>query len=191
MQFLKRLIVLVALSLFVSSCMDVATTSAQAIYNRHSLQKNLTDQIITLKIYRGFDRQNPAFRDTNITVATLNREVLLAGQVPHQWQKDLADKVAREVPNVKRVFNYIHVSNPSSPLTRVSDAWITGKIKSRLLMSEDLDATQIKVVTENGQVFLMGMLFRDEANTAMDIAKHTYGVQNVVKMFSILEVVPS
>lgn len=188
MLFIRQVLSCILLSICLSGCMDVATTGAQMIYNRHALQKNLTDQVITMRIYREFDRHNPSFRNVNVAVSALNQEVLLTGQVPLAWQKALAGKIASNVDNVKHVYNFIRIANPSSSLTRVSDAWITGKVKSSMMMSEDFDATHIKVITENGTVYLMGMLFADEAKAAIDIARHTYGVQAVVTLFTIIKI---
>lgn len=169
-----------------SSCMDVATTGASAFYNRHSWQKNINDQLITLRTYRSLYDTTKEFKDANITVAALNGEVLLAGQVPKQWQIQRAEMLTKRIPNVLKVHNYLSIASPSSSITRVSDTWITAKVKSHMMLSEDFDATQLKVITENGTVYIMGMLFEDEANSAVEIAKNTFGVQNVVKVFSIL-----
>lgn len=188
MGFIRSLCIFAFLLFCLTGCFDVATTGAQAIYNRHAIQKNITDQIITVSIYRGFDRHNPAFKHVNISVATLHQEVLLTGQVPYAWQKQLAGRIANGVPDVKHVYNFIRIANPSSSLTRVSDTWITSKVKSQMMMSDEFDATQIKVTTENGTVYLMGMLFADEAKAAIEIARHTYGVQSVVTMFSIIAI---
>lgn len=169
-----------------SACMDVATTGASAIYNRHAWQKNINDQLITLRTYRSLFDTTKDFKDSNITVAALNGEVLLAGQVPQEWQKHRAEQLTKRIPNVLEVHNYLTIASPSSSITRVSDTWITTKVKSHMMLSEDFDATQLKVITENGTVYIMGMLFEDEAKSAVEIAKNTYGVQDVVKVFSIL-----
>ncbi len=172
-------------------CMNAAMTGAQAIYNRHSIQKNLTDQYITLQAFNRINNANNHFKGANISVATYNSEVLLAGQAPHEWQKSEAESIVKQIPEVERVHDTISIANPSSTLTRISDTWITTKIKAKLMASADVDVTQVKVVTENGVVYLMGILLPDEAQAAMELAKKTDGVANVVNLFSYIKIIRS
>lgn len=170
------------------ACMNVATTGVQAVYNQHSLKKSLNDQVINMQAFQALHHRSDQFQNANITVTTYNGEVLLAGQVPQAWQKARAEKLIKAIPNVKEVYNLVVVSSPSSTLTRMSDAWITAKVKAKLIASEDVDATQVKVVTENGTVFLMGTLLPDQAEAAVDLASDTFGVLSVVKVFSYITI---
>lgn len=180
------LLILLAMSL--SSCMNIATTGAQAIYNRRSLEKTWNDQYITMQANQALNYKTNQFKDANISISTYNNEVLLAGQVPEAWQKVKAEQIVKAIPDVKEVYNSITVAGPTSPLTRISDAWLTTKVKGKLIASNDVDATQIKVVTENGTVYLMGIVPPEEAVAAMDIANETEGVQKVVKLFSYMRI---
>jgi osmotically-inducible protein OsmY len=168
---------------FLQGCADVAMSGAQAVYNRHSIQKNLSDQYITMQAFQALHHKTDKFKNTNIAISTFNSDVLLAGQVPEQWQKAKAEQIVKTIPDVNQVYNLLSISNPSSTLTRISDAWITAKVKAKLLASGDVDATQIKVVTENGTVYLMGILKPEEAQAAVDVASTTDGVESVVKVF--------
>lgn len=175
-------------ALLCQGCVNVATTGAQAVYNRQSLQKNWKDQYTTMRINQALYYKTNHFKDTNISIATLDGEVLLAGQVPESWQKQEAERLASQVPDVKHVYNLVTIASPSSTLTRISDTWITGKVKAKMLASDDLDATQVKVVTENGNVYLMGTLKPEEAEAAVELASETEGVKSVVKMFSYITI---
>jgi len=174
--------------IFLQGCVDVATTGAQAIYNRHSITKNVSDQYITLQAYKALYIKTDQFKNTNIAISTYNGEVLLAGQVPLSWQKNKAEQIVKQVPEIKSIYNLVKVKSPSSSLTRISDAWITAKVKAKLMASDDVDATQIKVVTENGTVYLMGVLMPAQATAAVDLASNTDGVQSVVKIFSYMNI---
>ena len=177
---------------FVQGCAematDVAMTGAQAVYNQRSLQKKWKDQYISMQAFKALDIDDTRFKNTNIAIATFNGEVLLAGQAPTSWQRAEAERLIKQIPDVTKIYNLIIVSTPSSTLTRISDAWITAKVKAQMIASADVDATQIKVVTENGTVYLMGMLLPSEANAAVDIARSTDGVEQVVKMFTYLRI---
>ena len=98
------------------------------------------------------------------------------------YKQTLAELVAN-VPNVRKVYNEMQVSGPRSALTSMSDSTITTKIKTSLLTESDFPSSQVKVVTENGEVFLMGLISRAQAARATDIARSTGGVQKVVQLF--------
>ncbi len=191
-RIVQCVIALLINTLFLAGCTDMATnvavTGAQAVYNQHSLQKQWEDQYISMQAFRALDVDDTRFKNANISIATFNNEVLLAGQTPYAWQRAMAEDRVKQIPDVKRVYNLITVSSPSSPLTRMSDAWITAKIKAKLIASSDVDATQVKVVTENGTVYLMGILLPSEAQAAVDLARTTDGVERVVKVFSYLRI---
>lgn len=180
--------IILALFALTQGCVNVATTGAQAVYNHHSIEKNLRDNYLTMQAYHALYIDNDEFKNTNIAISTYHEEMLLAGQVPNAWQRIQAEKEIREAADPKIIYNLISVRPPTSALKRVSDTWITTKIKTKLIASRDIDVTQIKVVTENGTVYLMGVLLPEQAQAAVDVASNTAGVQNVVKIFSYMKI---
>jgi len=186
-KILKTLIVVFCLC-SLQGCMNVATTSAQAVYNHHSIQKTFKDQVISMRANQALHYTSHDFQNANLVVATHDREVLLTGQAPEAWQKTRAEEIIRKIPDVKTVYNLVSIASPSSILTRMSDTWITGKVKASLIASDKIDPTQVKVVTENGTVYLMGVLKPEEANEAVELARTTEGVQKVVKIFSYIHI---
>lgn len=183
-----KAILFLSLMFLLSACSQVAVTGAQAVYNRHSLQKEWDDQYITMQAYKALKIDTDAFKDANISISTFHHEVLLAGQAPQSWQKEKAEQIVQGIPNISHIYNLVIVSNPSSSLKRISDAWITGKVKAKLIASSDVDASEVKVVTENGTVFLMGYLSPGAADAAVDIASNTDGVERVIKIFSYITI---
>jgi osmotically-inducible protein OsmY len=181
------LIILVS-TMSLQSCMSVATSGAQAVYNRHHIEDNLKDQYMTMQAYKALYRDTRQFKNTNIIVSTYHREVLLAGQAPARWQKTRAEEIIKKIPDIENLYNLVDVQSPSSSLTRVSDTWITAKIKAKFLASNDMDGSLVKVITENGTVFLMGVVLPEHAAEAVDLARNTDGVQRVVKIFSYMKI---
>ncbi len=88
--------------------------------------------------------------------------------------------------NVRKVHNELTVAGKTTLLSRTNDSWLTTKVKSALSAAESTDATRIKVVTENGVVYLMGLLTRAEADAAVDIARDIQGIQKIVKVFEYI-----
>ena len=108
---------------------------------------------------------------------------LLAGQVPSEEARQLAGQAASRVQNVKRVHNELTVGPNTELLVRTSDSGITTKIKTKLLTHKEAKSGKVKVITENGVVYLMGVVTRSQADLASVLAQQTGGVQRVVRLF--------
>jgi len=119
----------------------------------------------------------------HINVTSYNYTVLLTGEVPTAQAKVDAEKAAGEVPQVKTVVNELQVAGTSSAASRSNDAYITSKVKSNFLGNEKFKPSDIKVVTEAGIVYLLGLVTREEADAATETARGTGGVQKVVRVF--------
>ena len=181
----------IGLTLFLSSCAYTTAVSsgASAVYDRHNIQKGISDQLTSIRTYGNiYVTHKDDYKDTHISVATFNNVLLITGQVSDPNQKIGIDKLAKEESDANEIYNFTTIEKPTSVLTRMSDSWITAKIKTQLIAINDVDPTQIKVVTENGVVYLMGIVPPTQANIAVEVARTTTGVQQVVKIFSYLHV---
>lgn len=187
---MKRVICLLLASNILAGCVGAFLAGAAAggliVYDRRSIATAATDQKIRHRLIRTIAR-DPAFQNSHIVVSSFNRVVLLAGQTPLASVRAQADRIAHATPDVKRVFNEIEIASPSSSMTRSSDSWITTKVKSKMLTTSGLHSSQIKVVTENGTVFLMGEVTQAQASLAVDVARRVGGVQKIVKVFSYVK----
>ena len=120
----------------------------------------------------------------HIKVTVFNGVVLLTGQVSSKETKELAAKAARDLRKVKQVHNELEIAGPISFMARTNDSWLSTKVKTSLISDEEVEGGRIKVVTENGVVYLMGLLTRDEA--AVQRAREVFGVQKIVKLFEYI-----
>ena len=147
----------------------------------------IEDDNIETKATVNIHAENAAYHDAHLVVVSYNGYVLLAGQVNDQTLKENATAVVRKIKGVRRIYNELEVSPPTSALTRTSDAWITTKVKSWILSSSSLEDTPVKVVTENGVVYLMGSVTQSEADLISHEVSSVSGVQRVVRLFEILK----
>ena len=145
----------------------------------------LEDQTIEIKARNRITEKYG--EQVNISVTSFNRFVLLTGQAPTDEIKQDLPVLVLEVPNVRNVQNEIVVGGISSTTSRASDALLTSQVKGRLAQNKDVSASNVKVVSENGTVFLMGLVTRAEAETASQTAATTSGAQRVVKVFEYLD----
>lgn len=148
-----------------------------------SIGAYIDDEVIETKALVNIDKAHPHLAQSHIIVVSYNGIVLLTGQVPTEELRQLAAKTVAGIVKVRRVHNELELSGNTSMLARSNDGWITTKVKTKLLASGQADGNRIKVVTENGVVYLMGILTREEADKATAIARKTGGVQKVVRIF--------
>lgn len=138
---------------------------------------------------KAFDRIGKAYKDSNVhvNVTSFNRNVLISGEVPSEMVKAEIGKLVRGIENVRNVNNELVVSGVSSLTARSSDSLITSDVKLRFVQDKRFNADHVKVVTENGTVFLMGIVKHAEADAATEVASTTGGVQRVVRLFEYLD----
>lgn len=120
---------------------------------------------------------------SHIVVTSYNGVVLLAGQTPRNDLKGLAEQAARKVNNVSKVHNELQVMQPTSLLARSNDSLLTSRIKTQMLADSNVPGSRIKVITENGVVFMLGLVSQAEAAHATNLVQSVSGVQKVVKLF--------
>ncbi len=184
----SRIILMGLTACALQGCLNTAVTGAQAVYSRHNLQATFKDQYITAKAERTIYLDTNRFKNTRVSVSAFNGIVLITGQVQTAAQKLEIERIVKNIADAKEIHNLVTISNPTSSIIQVSDSWITAKIKSKLIATIDIDPSQIKVVTENGTVYLMGIVPHDQADIAVDIARTTEGVQSVVKIFYYINI---
>ncbi|WP_107869542.1 BON domain-containing protein [Pseudoduganella sp. UC29_71] len=122
----------------------------------------------------------------HVNVASFNRRVLLTGEVRDQAMKDNVEREVRGIEGVLSVTNELEIAGPSSYTSRSNDALITTKVKASLVDMKDISANSFKVVTERGNVYLMGRVTQREGNIAADVARGVSGVYKVVKVFEYI-----
>ena len=164
-----------------------AATGAAVAYDRRTAGTMLDDQVIEFKVLDVLRADDELWQQTHINGTSLNNIVLLTGEAPTDEFRSRIESLVHQIPKVRRVHNEIVIGAPSSLLTRSSDSWITGKVKTSLLRSNIEDAGRIKVVTENGSVYLMGLVTQAEAGNATELVRSVGGVQRVVKVFEYLD----
>jgi osmotically-inducible protein OsmY len=162
----------------------VGASSALMLTDRRVSETYLADEGIEI---RALNRIGERFGDkAHVNVTSYNRMLLLTGEVPDAAAKAEAEKIAATVPNVKSISNELAIAGPSSFGGRSNDTYLTSKVKARFVDHNQFAANHVKVVTESGVVFLLGLATQAEANAAVEIARTTGGVQKVVRVFDII-----
>lgn len=163
-----------------------AATAGVVAADRRTSGTFLEDQSIELKTKKAIV-DNIGAANIDVSVTSFNRNVLLTGQAIDEAAKAKAETVAKTIENVRTITNELTVEEKNSFTVNNNDAYITSKVKARMLKENRFPANHVKVVTESGVVYLMGLVTEQEANDAVDIARGTEGVQKVVKVFEFIE----
>lgn len=177
------MLVLLLLGLL-SSCMIgvVAAATGLVVYDRRTVAMIERDARIFHLVHTEIVK-NQRFEGSHIGVTSFNQVVLLSGQTPQASLRVLAEKIAQKTPKVRRVYNEITIGESIPLADRSRDTWITGEVRTKLLRKKDLESGSIRVVTEDGVVYLMGIATPEQAILAVDVARQVNGVRKVVKVF--------
>lgn len=185
----RTLVLAIAASLSLNACIPVIATgvgvSVAATVDRRTYGNQIEDGSIETRLNsRIANKLGPS---AHVSATSYNRVVLISGEVPSEGAKqEAADQIATLPNEIRSVHNEL-VIGPRASISRQSeDTFITSKVKARLLESRTVAGHHVKVITESGTVFLMGVLTQPESEAAAAIAATTTGVRKVVKLFEIV-----
>ncbi len=191
-MFLTRLGLIFSFLFFLNSCATVisATTGDEGIQEdrgRRSMGAVVDDNSIETTIKVNLNAADEQLKKAHINVVSFNATVLMVGQVPSQEMKNLATRVARTSSSrVKEVYNELEVAGTTTFLSRSNDAWLTAKIKTLMLADSEVSGLRTKVISENGVVYLMGLVSQEDANKTVNLVSNTKGVTKVVRAFEYI-----
>lgn len=160
-----------------------AATGATVANDRRTTGTVIDDQGIEFKASYALFNNKEIYDQSHINVTSYNGLVLLSGETPTEALKQQVEAEINKIPKVRRIFNELIIAAPSALPSRSSDTWITSKIKTKLAAEKGVNPLNIKVVTEHGIVYLMGIIARAEADQAILVVTQSAGVQRVVKLF--------
>ncbi len=143
----------------------------------------IDDNVLENLVESEIRKSDPGFKGSHLVVVAYNGLVLLAGQVPSEALREKANVTTQALRRVSKVHNELSIGGPTSIMARTNDGWLTSKVKSRLVANKEINGSKIKVQTENGVVFLLGLVSRAQADRAVAVASKVYGLQKIVKVF--------
>ena len=125
---------------------------------------------------------------TAVDVTSYNRQVLLLGQVLDEAEKVAAEKAIRELENVNTIYNELAVgSGTDSVAKKAKDGILSTKVKSELILTSEVGARHIKVVSDDGVVYLLGLVTRREGEQAAQVTSRVAGVRKVVTLWEFIQ----
>ncbi|MHB8741907.1 MAG: BON domain-containing protein [Sulfuricaulis sp.] len=187
MQRTMILFVIFGGMLFASGCAPLiiagGATTAVAASERNTLGSFVDDESIELKSTKALNDDPNLGDNIHIDITSMDGIVLLTGEAETAELRDEVIAQIRPIPGIRRIVNEIRVTEPSAFASQTNDSWITGKVKAKLLDTKNLESNQIKVVTEDSVVYLMGRVNKQEGDLVTEATRDVGGIRRVVKLF--------
>ena len=187
----RKLVACLALAAAVpllQACFPLAVTAAGSAVlmadDRRTAGLYIEDENIE---WKSIARIREITRTSHVNATSFNRKVLLTGEVQNEEEKKRLEAAVREIPSVVDVTNELQVAGNSSLASRGSDALITSNVKARMVNNGKFSPNHVKVLTEAGTVYLMGLVTPAEGDAAAELARNTSGVTRVVKVFEYIK----
>jgi len=165
-------------------------TGVNIAHDRRTAGTYVEDESIELKAGAAIRKEKELNKQIHLNIISINGVVLLVGQAPTEAMRQQAGSITQGIEKVRLVHNEMTIAEPTSMTTRSSDSYLTTKVKASLFGikgQDDLDPSRVKVVTEDGSVYLMGILYHAEATAVAEKASQVKGVKKVVKLFEYMD----
>lgn len=180
-----RALLLITSTLLLTACGNEAILAPVAAgswfnFDRRPAKTIIDDQTLTLKANLAIAKNKPIWRESHVSTLSYNNSILLVGQTKNKYYKQEIEKIVQKIGGIGTIYNQITVGCPISLATRSNDTWLTTQVKARLMSNRDVGINRVKVITEDGVVYLMGSLTKDEQATTIKIARCVPGVKKVV-----------
>ncbi len=179
---------LTGLVLLLTGCLTatvgvVAVTTIDVVKDERTFGKLIDDNVIEAHIFKDVVTDPVLDGSTHINATVINGVVLLTGEVNSNEQKFRAAQIANAYQGVDQVVNQLELLGKTSLTSRSNDTLITAKVKTEFIRDKGIDSSDIKVVTERGIVYLLGIVEPNEGEAAVNLAKQVGGVVRIVKIF--------
>lgn len=191
MNFRTTLVILLS-TFLLQGCIAAAVVSTAAVATKTTVDPRTTgtqidDTTLEVRVSNALGKDKELKEKTRIITTAYQGQILLSGQSPDPELSSRAQSIATGVEGTNEVYNEIRAAEPIGLATISNDTWITTKVRSQILTSNLVKSSNIKVITENSEVFLLGVVTEQEGDSAANIASHTNGVQKVTTMFNYVK----
>ncbi len=189
---LKATFAVLSSALLLQGCIAGVVVGSAAVATKtatdpRSVGTQVDDGTLEARVESALSKDQQLKKDARVVATAYQGKVLLTGQSPNADLTARAKQIAMGVEGTTEVYNEIRQGTPVSLSTASSDTWITTKVRSQLLTSDTVKSSNVKVTTENGEVFLLGLVTQQEGQSAAQIASQVSGVKHVTTAFTYVK----
>lgn len=190
MNFRTTLVILLS-TFLLQGCIAATVVSTAAVATKTTIDPRTTgtqidDTTLEVRVSNALGKDKELKEKARVIAIAYHGQVLLLGQSPDPEMSSRAQSIAIGVEGANEVYNEIRAAEPIGLGAISNDTWITTKVRSQILTSNLVKSSNIKVITENSEVFLLGVVTQQEADSAANIASHTNGVKKVTTVFNYI-----
>ncbi|MCD6035886.1 MAG: hypothetical protein K0R63_1627 [Rickettsiales bacterium] len=158
---------------FLSACLPLAVGGGTAVgvtaFQERTVGNAVDDTVIWSSIKRLYLEKDVNDLLNNVDVDVTEGRVLLTGTVNKPETRVSAVQLAWQPDGVKEVINEVEVTGKQDLSAYAKDAWITARLKSRLLLLQDIKSINYSLDTVNHVVHIMGIA---QSNKELEIVMH-------------------
>ncbi|OKB66660.1 osmotically-inducible protein OsmY [Serratia marcescens] len=189
---LKATFAVLSSALLLQGCIAGVVVGSAAVATKtatdpRSVGTQVDDGTLEARVESALSKDQQLKKEARVVATAYQGKVLLTGQSPNADLTARAKQIAMGVEGTTEVYNEIRQGTPVSLSTASSDTWITTKVRSQLLTSDTVKSSNVKVTTENGEVFLLGLVTQQEGQSAAQIASQVSGVKHVTTAFTFVK----
>lgn len=189
---LKATFAVLSSALLLQGCIAGVVVGSAAVATKtatdpRSVGTQVDDGTLEARVESALSKDQQLKKDARVVATAYQGKVLLTGQSPNADLTARAKQIAMGVEGTTEVYNEIRQGTPVSLSTASSDTWITTKVRSQLLTSDTVKSSNVKATTENGEVFLLGLVTQQEGQSAAQIASQVSGVKHVTTAFTYVK----
>ncbi|AHG19742.1 membrane protein [Chania multitudinisentens RB-25] len=189
---LKTTLVVLFSALLLQGCVGAVVVGSAAVATKtatdpRSIGTQVDDGTLEARVENALSKDQQLKKEARVVATAYQGKVLLTGQAPNTELASRAKQIALGVDGAVEVYNEIRQGPRISLGTASSDTWITTKVRSQLLTSDTVKSSNVKVTTENGEVFLLGLVTQKEGQSAAQIASQISGVRHVTTAFTYVK----
>ncbi|WP_424405888.1 division/outer membrane stress-associated lipid-binding lipoprotein [Pasteurella sp. PK-2025] len=191
MNNIKKLAMIIGSAILLQGCVAATIAGTAAVATKvatdpRSVGTQIDDETLEEKVRFAINKDAQVKSEARINIVSYTGRVLLIGQAPSNSVSDVAESLAKGVEGVSNVYNQIRIQ-PNLTFGQIAkDSIITTEVKSKMLLDARVKTSDVKVITENGEVFLIGNLTQSQADAAADLARNISGVKKVIKVVQYL-----
>ncbi|MCM2678636.1 BON domain-containing protein [Echinimonas agarilytica] len=163
-----------------------AAGTAMVLHDRRDFSTQVDDTALEMTVTHALATNEGLKNQARLRLFAVNRKILAVGQVPSDFLKSEVDRIVRSEDGVTQFYNELEIAEPIPFSIRSHDSWLSTKVRTALISDEEFDFTRVKIITENGRIYLMGLVTQKEADMATEITRKVSGVKEVVRVFELV-----
>lgn len=181
-------------SLWLAACTtvppNVDLSDAALARERRTRATLIADKIIEAEASEELNAEDDIRERCHVNVHAYNGAVLVTGEAatPELGKKVIA--TVQGIDNIKLIHNNLSITEPADPSSRAHDADITETVTTALKQIRSIphfDPGMVNVITENGIVYLMGAVHRNEGSVVVNVTRLQPDIKQIITIFQYLD----